>query len=50
VLKDPSLHKTKISGRFNLEDSEALIEAIEISFNMKSQQLGSNKILLTKKI
>jgi transmembrane sensor len=50
VLKDPSLHKTKISGRFNLEDSEALIEAIEISFNMKSQQLGSNKILLTKEI
>lgn len=50
VLKDPSLHNIRISGRFDLEDSEALIEAIELSFNMKSQRLGSNKILLTKKI
>ncbi|MCI2284815.1 FecR domain-containing protein [Colwellia sp. MSW7] len=50
VLKDPSLHNIPISGRFDLKDSEALIEAIELSFNMTSQQLGSNKILLTKKI
>jgi len=50
VLKDPSLHNTKISGRFDLADSEALIEAIELSFNMKSQKLGTNKIILTKKI
>jgi transmembrane sensor len=50
VLKDPSLHEIRISGRFDLEDSEALIEAIELSFNMKSQRLDSNKILLTKKI
>ncbi len=50
VLKDPSLHNIKISGRFDLGDSEALIEAIELSFNIKSQQLESNKILLTKKI
>ncbi|MFT5851601.1 MAG: transmembrane sensor [Colwellia sp.] len=49
VLKDPSLHKTKISGRFNLEDSEALIEAIVISFNMKSERLDAKRILLTKK-
>ncbi|XPF94503.1 FecR family protein [Colwellia sp. RE-S-Sl-9] len=49
VLKDPSLHNIRISGRFDLEDSEALIEAIELSFNMKSQRLDSNKILLTKK-
>jgi transmembrane sensor len=50
VLKDPSLHKITISGRFDLEDSEALIEAIELSFNMDSQRLDSNKVLLTKKI
>lgn len=49
VLKEPSLHDMRISGRFDLGDSEALIEAIELSFNIKSQQLKSNKILLTKK-
>lgn len=50
VLEDPSLHDIKISGRFDLGDSEALIEAIELSFNIKSHQLESNKIILTKKI
>lgn len=50
VLKDPSLHDIRISGRFDLGDNEALIEAIELSFNIKSQQLETNKILLTKKI
>ncbi|PCH97909.1 MAG: hypothetical protein COB83_00355 [Gammaproteobacteria bacterium] len=49
ILKDPSLHKIRISGRFDLGDSEALIEAIELSFNIKSQRLDSNKIILTKK-
>ena len=49
VLKDPSLHNIRISGRFDLGDSEALIEALELSFNIKSQRLASNKILLTKK-
>ncbi|MDO6426776.1 FecR domain-containing protein [Thalassotalea sp. 1_MG-2023] len=49
VLKEPSLHDIKISGRFELGDSEALIEALELSFNIESQRLGSNKILLTKK-
>ncbi|MEW6981413.1 FecR domain-containing protein [Colwelliaceae bacterium 6471] len=50
VLKDPSLHNIRISGRFDLGDSEALIEALELSFNIKSQRLDANKILLTKKI
>ena len=49
VLKDPSLHNIPINGRFDLKDSEALIEAIELSFNMTSQRLSSNKIILTKK-
>lgn len=49
VLKEPSLHDIKISGRFDLGDSEALIEALELSFNIQSQRLSSNKILLTKK-
>ena len=49
VVKDPSLHKIRISGRFDLGDSEALIEALELSFNIKSQRLDSNKIILTKK-
>jgi transmembrane sensor len=48
VLKDPSLHNIGISGRFDLGDSEALIEAIELSFNIKSQRLESNKILFTR--
>jgi len=50
VLKDPSLHKIRISGRFDVGDSEALIEALELSFNLKSQRINSNKILLTKSI
>lgn len=50
VLKDPSLHHIPISGRFDLEDSEALIEAIALSFNMESQWLDPKKILLTKKL
>jgi transmembrane sensor len=50
VLKEPSLHNIRISGRFDLGDSEALIEALELSFNMKSLRLDSNKILLAKKI
>jgi len=50
VLKEPSLHNIRISGRFDLGDSEALIEALELSFNVKSLRLDSNKILLTKKI
>ena len=49
VLKDPSLHRIPISGRFDLTDSEALIEAIELSFNMKSQRLSVNQVLMTKK-
>lgn len=49
VLKEPSLHQIPISGRFDLKDSEALIEAIKLSFNMDSQRLSGNKILLTKK-
>jgi len=49
VLKDPSLHNIPISGRFDLTDSEALIEAIVLSFNMQSQWLNPQKILLTKK-
>jgi len=49
VLEDSSLHDLRISGRFDLGDSEALIEAIELSFNIESQLLDSNKILLTKK-
>ena len=39
-----------MSGRFDLGDSEALIEAIELSFNIQAQHIDSNKILLTKKI
>jgi transmembrane sensor len=50
VLQDPSLHKIRISGRFDVGDSEALIEALELSFNLKSQRLASSKILLTKSI
>ncbi|PKI13230.1 FecR family protein [Colwellia sp. 12G3] len=50
VLKDPSLHNLRISGRFDLGDSEALIEAIELSFNIKSERIDSKRILLTKKI
>jgi len=50
VLKDPSLHALRISGRFDLGDSEALIEAIELSFNIQSQRIDSKKILLTKKL
>ncbi|WP_286235313.1 FecR family protein [Thalassotalea sediminis] len=49
VLKESSLHDLKISGRFDLGDSDALIEALELSFNIKSQRLSANKILLTKK-
>lgn len=49
VLKDPSLHNIPISGRFDLTDSEALIEAIVLSFNMESQWINSKKILLIKK-
>ncbi|GLX79447.1 histidine kinase [Thalassotalea insulae] len=49
VLKDPSLHHIRISGRFDLDDSDALIEALELSFNIQSQRLDANKILLTKK-
>jgi transmembrane sensor len=50
VLDDSTLHDIPISGRFDLKDSGALIEAIELSFNMKSERIGSNKVLLTKKI
>ena len=50
VLKDPSLHALRMSGRFDLGDSEALIEAIELSFNIQAQRIDSNKILLTKKM
>lgn len=49
VLEDPSLHDIKISGRFDLGDSAALIEAIELSFNIKSHKREPNKIILTKK-
>lgn len=50
LLEDPSLHKVKISGRFNLEDSEALVEAIELTFDMQSKRLNDKEILLSKKI
>lgn len=50
LVEDPSLRNVKISGRFDLQDSEALIEAIELSFNIKSQRLNVRQVLLTKKI
>ncbi len=50
VLKDPALNDLRISGRFDLGDSEALIEAIELAFNMKSEKLDANKVLLSKKV
>ncbi len=50
VLNDSSLHQVRISGRFDLGDSDALIEALELSFNIKSQRLSDKKILLSKKL
>lgn len=48
VLEDEALHDIRVSGRFNLGDTLALIEAIELSLNVHSQQLNDNTILLTK--
>ncbi len=49
LLKDEELSRLKISGRFDLDDSRALIEAIELAFNLTSQQIDSNSVLLSKK-
>jgi transmembrane sensor len=50
LLNDALLREIRISGRFDLGDSEALIEALTLSFDIKSQRTGDNKILLSKSV
>lgn len=49
ILKDPELYNLKISGRFDLGDNKALIEAIELAFNVSSYPIDSHSVLLTQK-
>lgn len=49
ILNDADLNQLKISGRFELGDSKALIEAIELAFNVTSHPVDSKSVLLTKK-
>ena len=48
LLNDATLKEKRISGRINLGDSEALIEALTLSFDIKLQRIGNTKILLSK--
>lgn len=47
VIEDPELRDVRISGRFKIGDTEALLEAIEVSFNVQATQGDGNVIRLS---
>jgi len=48
IIDDPSLKEVLVSGRFAIGNAEALLEAIEVSLNVKVDRLGSNTIRLAR--
>ena len=40
VIDDPELKEMRISGRFTIGDTDALLEAIEVSFNVHASHTG----------
>lgn len=48
VIDDPSLRDVRISGRFEIGDTEALLEAIEISFNVRASHIDDQVIQLSR--
>ena len=44
IIEDPELKDVRISGRFEIGDTDALLEAIEVSFNVQASHID-NKII-----
>lgn len=44
VIEDPDLKDVRISGRFEIGDTDALLEAIEVSFNVQTSHI-ENKVI-----
>lgn len=50
VIDDPDLRDVLISGRFQIGDTDALLEAIEVSFNVQASHVEGQTIHLTPSI
>lgn len=48
VIDDPGLRDVRISGRFEIGDTEALLEAIEVSFNVRANHIDDQVIHLSR--
>lgn len=48
VIDDPGLRDILISGRFQIGDTEALLEAIEVSFQVKASHIDNKLIRLAR--
>ena len=48
IIDDPALREIRVSGRFVIGDTDALLEAIEVSFNVKVNHAGEKLIHLTR--
>ena len=47
IIDDPELLDTRISGRLKIGDTDALLEAIEVSFNVQADHTGDRAIHLS---
>jgi transmembrane sensor len=48
IIDDPNLRDIRISGRFEVGDTDALLEAIEVSFNVQASQNDGQVIHLSR--
>ncbi len=48
VIDDPELRDIKISGRFEIGDTDALLEAIEVSLNLNASKVDEKVIHLSR--
>jgi transmembrane sensor len=48
IIDDPELSNVRISGRFEIGDTDALLEAIEVSFSVKASYTDDQSIRLSR--
>jgi transmembrane sensor len=48
IIDDPELKDVRISGRFEIGDTDALLEAIEVSFNVQADHVDEQIIHLSR--
>jgi len=49
VISDPRIRDTRIGGRFKIGDTEAMLEALQTSFGVHVERVGSDLVYLSAK-